>query len=137
MLKEGFMAETDLLSELLHSNPNEPAKNGTVMLLRMETRSEFKALRSEMNQRFDRIEQIIGIQQGDIGTLKQDVSTLKQDVSTLKQDVSTLKQDVSTLKQDVSTLKQDVNTLKQDVSEMKKMTRAIAQQVALLVESRS
>ena len=47
---------SDLLDDLLSSNPNEPANKGIVLLLRTEIRSDFKSLRTEMNQRFEQVD---------------------------------------------------------------------------------
>lgn len=51
------MSEIDLLNDLLNSNPNAPAAKGEILLLRLEMKSEFKSLRSELDQRFGWIDQ--------------------------------------------------------------------------------
>jgi chromosome segregation ATPase len=42
------MVEADILSDLISSNPNEPARNGALLLLRAEMKSEFKIIRSDL-----------------------------------------------------------------------------------------
>jgi len=51
------MAEIDLLSNLLSSNPNEPASKGEVLLLRAEMKYEFKTLRLGLDQKFAGLDQ--------------------------------------------------------------------------------
>lgn len=47
------MSESDLLNDILSSNPNEPAAKGALLLLRTEMKSEF----GEVGRRFDRVDQ--------------------------------------------------------------------------------
>ena len=54
------MTETDLLNDILTSNPNEPAAKGAVLLLRTEMKSEFKTVGLKfdgIDQKFERIDQ--------------------------------------------------------------------------------
>ena len=44
------MSQTDIIHDLLTSNPNEPASNGVVLLLRTEMNSEFKTARQKLEQ---------------------------------------------------------------------------------------
>jgi uncharacterized coiled-coil protein SlyX len=52
MLRRAAMSEVDFLNDLVNSSPNEPARNGTILLLGAEVRSGFKTL----NARIDRLE---------------------------------------------------------------------------------
>ncbi len=63
------MAETDILQDLLESNPNEPVSKGVVLLLRTEMKSEFRTLRQEMDQRFDRLEHSLELIAQNVTTL--------------------------------------------------------------------
>jgi hypothetical protein len=50
------MSETDMLHDLLTSDPNEPATKGHLLLFRAEVKSEFKTVRTEigaLSQRMD------------------------------------------------------------------------------------
>lgn len=42
------MSDTDLLNDLLMSDPNEPATKGLLLLMRAETKSEFKKVHIEL-----------------------------------------------------------------------------------------
>ena len=52
------MSQQDILGALLHSNPNLPAKNGTVLLLREEMKSEFQLQRLEIGKLTQRMEKM-------------------------------------------------------------------------------
>ena len=60
------MSNSDLLNDLLDSDPNEAATKGIILILRAETRSEIKAMRTEFeryrdasNARMDKFERSV------------------------------------------------------------------------------
>lgn len=80
------MSQTDLLADLLSSNPNEPASKGIVLLLRTEMKSEFKAVRADIAEL-----------RAELGGVKSDVSTLKSDVAQIKNSLNLVAEQVAYL----------------------------------------
>ena len=74
---------TDILSNLMNSDPNEPATRGELMLMRAETKSEFRT----MGSRIDRVEQRLGVLEKDVGEMK---VTIKQIQTTLDQVIGSI-----------------------------------------------
>jgi predicted nuclease with TOPRIM domain len=83
------MAETDLLGNLLSTNPDEPAKNGVVLLLR-EMKSEFKAFR------------------GDFGRLEGRQSKLEDRMEALETRMSGLQDGINDIKKSLELIAQQV-----------------------------
>ena len=126
------MLNTDLLTDLLSTNPNEPATKAVVILLRAEMQSEFKLVRSEMNQMESRMMSSMDLIARQVAKLTTDGDCLKSDVSVLKNDVNILKSDVGILKSDVSILKSDVEVLKSDVRTLKNNMHLLIENVSFL-----
>ena len=69
----------DILNDLLSSNPNEPASQGVILLLRAETKSEFKAMRAEIAQ----IDQKVGQLDAKVTHMGESVEMIAQQIAVL------------------------------------------------------
>ena len=86
----------------------------------------------KLNERVDRVEQVVSEIKQDVAVLKEDVAVLKREVTVLKEDVAVLKEDVAVLKEDVAVLKEDVAVLKQEVTVLKQDVSTLKQDVISL-----
>lgn len=135
--------ETDVLELLLSSDPNGPAKNGAILLLRAETKSGFKAV----HQKLDRMEQRLYGRNGDIpeirkylrAIIEQVAAVTEQGTSTAKrvdmlteQMTLTVKQ-VDTLAEKMSMTKEGVDSLVHLVGTLTKQVGSVSEQVAILI----
>ncbi len=70
------MTPSDLLQDLLSSNPNDPASKGSVLLIHAEMRSEFRSLRQDMDQRFGEVNQRLNRLESSVQLIAENVATL-------------------------------------------------------------
>ena len=89
----GQMSENELLNNLLSSNPNDPATNGVVLLLRAETKSEFKTMRlrfDKVESRLDKIENRLDKVEGRLDKIETQVTIIAQQVGIITMKLDTL-----------------------------------------------
>jgi hypothetical protein len=76
------MTETDILNDLLTSNPNDSASKGIILLLRAEMKSEFRTTHTKfgiIETRLDQVEQRLDRIENSLELIAQNVSLLVQD----------------------------------------------------------
>ena len=133
------MAETDLLNDLLSTNPSSPATSGTVLLVRTEMKSEFKTLHTEMGQRFEKVENRLDKMDSNIELIAQQVavlSNLERRVSVLPdlvQNVSTLTEKVSNLSVQATRSNEKINKFQNTLEQVAQQVTTLGQQVSTLV----
>jgi chromosome segregation ATPase len=86
------MNMSDIVSDLLSANPNEPASQGAVLLLRNEVRSDFKALRTEMDQRFAHVDRTMTSISVQVATLVEQQVIIRADLANLNKRVDSIEQ---------------------------------------------
>lgn len=91
------MAEMDILSHLIEENPNGPATNGVLLLMRQDYKYEFKTLRKEMNQRFDFMYDRMDKIEGRMDKLESRIENLEQQMSQVIKSLDFIAQKVSKL----------------------------------------
>ena len=89
------------LNDLASANPNQPATNGVVLLVRAELKSEIRSevgsLRTEMNQRFSEVNQRFEMMDQKFEEMNRKLDDVKQTVSGLKNSVELIAQQMATL----------------------------------------